>query len=122
MKELFIDDDDDVIDYGKIFYDLFISYEFIIKKEYQFLYDDFLTHLISDTEKLVNSKYDDTPDNYMEYGWRNDYLKVKFKDTFYRHIAYSNWGSKLRHPESFPELKRNLRNEKLKKILNNGSM
>lgn len=120
MENLLIDNN--VIDYSKIFYELFISYEFTIRKEYQFLYDDFLNHLISDTEKIINLNYNDASDSYMKYGWRNDYSKVKFKDTFYRHIAYSDWGSKLKHPEKFPELKRNLRKEKLKKILDNGSM
>lgn len=113
--------------YSDLYYDLLISYNIIIYDEYKFIYDNFLEHLISDTEILVKKNYKSSITEIKLIDYKcdiniMDYLRMTFKGCFYRHFANSEWGNKLIHPDKYPELKRKLRVNKLKKILNNGSM
>ena len=48
---------DNYIFYKKLFDNLLLSYHITIKKEHHFIYDDFLNHLISDSDNLAKKNY-----------------------------------------------------------------
>lgn len=100
--------------YSNLYYDLFISYDIKINSEYQFIYDEFLEHLVSDTNKMMIKKYK----NFFLSPALHDTTKHVFKGIFYNHFSSSIWYNKIKSPDTSPELKRRLRNNKLKNILN----
>lgn len=87
--------------YTELFYDLFISYGIKINTEYQFIYDEFLDHLIIDTNIKPSSRLT---------------LERIFKSNFYTHISSTDWYTKIKYPETSLELKKRLRNNKLQKL------
>ena len=87
--------------YTKLFYDLFISYEIKINSEYQFIYDEFLEHLIIDAKNTNNFCISETQ---------------MFKGVFYNNLSTLNWYKKIKFPDTSPELKKRLRCIKLQKL------
>jgi len=94
--------------YSSCYKHLLKSYNIDVKKEYQFIYDEFLEHLISDTIKFIK---DYKPNNIKNY--------IIFKNQFYMHIKSKDWYYKIITPEKCPEIIRKNRNNKLEKIKEN---
>lgn len=99
-----------------MFYDLLNSYQIIINKDYQFIYDEFFDHIIFDTNVLTEKNFKSD-----RKGDKIKYKMVIFKSVLYRHLV-SSTGEMLRKPEKFPELRKIVRLKKLNKIEKYGSM
>jgi hypothetical protein len=107
--ELILNKDKDKL-FRDMFYDLLDSYQIIVNKEYQFVYDDMFEHIMHDINLLTESQ--------LKVNKIKDITNYKtyiFKSALYRHLVSSK-GEKLKHPEKFPELKRILRIRKLEKL------
>jgi len=94
--------------YKNLFYDLIDSYAISIKKEYQFVYDDLLEHLILDCIEYVKKNHDILN--------RNNKI-IAFKAKFHQHISSREWYDKIYKTEECPEVIRQLREKKLNNIL-----
>ena len=97
--------------YKKEFYRLVDSY-ITIKKEYQFIFDEFLEHLILDCEELVEKNYNphknrDSNDTKIEY------TLLIFRGLFYNHIKSREWFDKIYNPEKCTEVIKRVRKNKL---------
>ena len=109
MKTLYSSEDTSDVDfYITMIHRYYAIFDVTINKDYQFVYDEFLKHLILDTENIVE-KY---PNKKITYK-----MNV-FKNIFQQHINSNAWRDKLKHPEKFPEFKRKIRTNKLNKIQN----
>lgn len=80
------------------------SYQVKVKPEYQFIYNEFLDHLISHCNKKEDFE---------------DKWQVTFRGQFYQHFKSSEWYYKIMTPEKCPEVIRRLRINKLEKIKEN---
>ena len=111
MIELIKNNDNNIL--KNLYYDLFYSYNIKIKKEYQFVYDDFFYHLILDTNNYVSKNY-----NKEKHINLLDYKKGIFKGLFYKHYSQPYYYYKILEPEKDIEINKELRKRKLKKIEN----
>jgi len=93
------------------YYKLLIIHGVYVNNEYQFVYDDFFNHLMSDTNIFTDKNYVSLKNSTT----RVEYQLQIFKTMFLNHLHSTNF-SKLIHPEKYPELKRRLRIIKLNKI------
>lgn len=97
--------EDNLIDFKTIYYKI-LEREYIkINKDYQFVYDEMLDHLISDTIMYSTKNYNS--------GRTND-IKLYMFEIF--KTQYMNHRHKLYNPEKNPEYIKKLRINKLKKI------
>ena len=87
------------------------------REEYQFLYDEILTHLIQDTEKIVKRSIKKDFSQKKIVGYKTEI----FKRTYVSHSIGEDLLLQLHHPEKYPKLTRKLRQNKLKKIIENGN-
>lgn len=94
-----------------LYYKLLIVHGIYVNKEYQFVYDEFFEHLMSDTNILFDKKYTTLKNGANEVEYKQQVFKKIFINHLHSHIFY-----RLIHPENFPELKRRLRINKLNKI------
>lgn len=99
--------------FKEMFYNLLESYRVDIKKEYQFVYDDFYEHLFNDTIDNISKHINDYEKIDTTY-----YGQVKFRDNFYKHYSSSQWFYRILKPEENKEVIKELRNRKLKEIEN----
>jgi len=97
--------------YKALFSNLILSYNITIKKEHQFIYNEFLNHLISDSENLVKKNYQSEKN-----GDKNDYCRVVFHNQFYTHIKSSEWFNKIYNPDECPEVIKRVRKNKLNQL------
>lgn len=111
MKYINITDEN--FDFEGYFNSVLQRFNIKVNKEYQFVYDEFLEHLINDTNKFVKKNFDDSKNDNMKY-----YTLEIFKKCFIDHWKSKDIG-KLINPENYPEFKRKVRTDKLNKI--NGS-
>ena len=104
-----IETDDEILYHD--FYNLFNSYDITINDDYKFFYEEFFEHILEDTntfvEKTVRIKVN---------AQIVEYKKNVFRSTFYRHFVSKDWYYKLKNPESFSELRRIVRKNKLEKL------
>jgi hypothetical protein len=100
--------------YTSVYYNIFKIYGIYRKSEYQFIYDEFLEHLISDCIKFVEKNF-----NSERKGKLYLYKIEVFKKMFSNHINISSWSKKLMTPEKCPEIIRKFRINKLEKIKEN---
>lgn len=92
-----------------IFYSILLKFGITTNKEFQFIYDDILNHLINDTKRLVEKNY-----NKNKKVSINTYSIEVFKRVFLSH--FNSYKSHLTQPENTPECIRNLRIKKLNKL------
>lgn len=88
--------------YNSYYKYILISYNVKVKPEYQFIYDEFLNHLILDCKKI-----------------KENFNQAIFRGQFYQHFKSRDWYDKLMTPEKCPETIKRLRNYKLEKINGN---
>jgi len=98
--------------YAIMLIDIFDYFDIIYHKEYQFVYDEFLEHLILDSEDNVKNNHNEEkyPGTIMTY--RRNIFNLIFR----QHIHTKIWYNKIYHPENCPEYTRKIRTNKLKKI------
>ena len=92
--------------YNSYYKYILTSYNVKVKSEYQFIYDEFLDHLISDCMKINK-----------EEKFENN--QATFRGQFYQHFKSSEWYYKLMTPEKCLETIKRLRKYKLEKINEN---
>ena len=95
------------------FYDLINLYEIKINIDYQFIYDEFFEHLIFDVYESVAKNFKEGKNSTTLL----DYKKAVFRNFFYKHLS-SDWFYKIKKPESVISLRKIVRKNKLKNILN----
>lgn len=100
---------DNLIDFKTIFYKLLERENIKINKNYQFVYDNMLDHLISDTIMYSTKNYNSNKNNDIKL-----YMFEIFK------YQYMNHRHNLYNIEKNPEYIKQLRINKLKKINNYG--
>lgn len=96
--------------YRELYYSLLIKYDINIPTDYEFVFDEFLEHLINDTYHIItkNAK------NHLNLYY---YTENTFNQVFKFHIYSSEWKDKIFHCETNIELKRIIRLKKLNKII-----
>ena len=104
ISKLFDIDYNDIELYIKDYYNLIKSYEISINPQYQFIYDEFMTHLIIDTIKKYKKKSS------------KQSKLVGFRGCFYRHLKSKEWYEKIKNPDKCQETIKRLRKYKLEKI------
>jgi hypothetical protein len=107
ISKMFNIDHNDIELYIKDFYNLIESYKISINPQYQFIYDEFMNHIIRDTIKKYKNKSS------------NQLKLVGFRSCFYQHFKSKNWHDKLMAPEKCSETMKRLRKYKLEKINKN---
>jgi len=98
--------------YKNLFDDLINSYAISIKKEYQFVYDDFFYHILLDCIDYVKKNYKIKD---------NTNKMIAFKAKFHQHISSREWWNKIYKTEECPEVIKRVRKNKLNQIYGNGS-
>ena len=90
--------------YNSYYKYILTSYNVKVKSEYQFIYDEFLDHLILDSTKI------NTKENF------EDKWQVTFRGQFYQHFKSREWHDKIMNPDKCQETIKRLRKYKLEKI------
>jgi len=93
------------------FYNLFNSYDIKINDDYKFFYEKFFEHILEDTNTHVEKNFRIKVNAKIV-----EYKRTVFRSMFYQHFVSKDWHYKLRSPESFSELRRIVRKNKLEKI------
>ncbi len=89
--------------YNSYYKYILTAYNVKVKSEYQFIYDEFLDHLISDCTKINKKEKFET-------------TQATFRGQFYQHFKSREWYDKIMNPEKCPETIKRLRKYKLEKI------
>jgi len=84
---------------------LITSYNISINEEFRFIYDEFLDHLILDSQKRAATS--------------TQKKQIIFRSCFYLHFKSREWYDKIMKPHKCPEIIRRLRINKLEKIKEN---
>jgi hypothetical protein len=93
------------------FWYLFSSYEIKINKDYNFFYMTFFEHILEDTNKFVEKNFRQELEKPII-----NYKKNIFRNKFYANFKNTDWFYKLKNPDTFPELRKIVRKNKLEKI------
>lgn len=101
----------DLLNFSDIFYKFLEKENIKVNKDYQFVYDDMVQHIINDTLMYSIKNYNNNKISDIKL-----YMLEIFK------VQYINHRHKLFNPEKNPEYIKQLRINKLKKINNNGSL
>ena len=102
--------------YTGLYNRLFSLFGIYKQDEYQFIYDEFLEHLILDCTKLVEKNFDPTKKS-KPHLYKMEAFKKIFMDHLTKERATDNaWYDKIMRPDKCPEIIKRLRKYKLEKI------